>query len=323
MASPLQSPSLLQRFEGALLGGAIADALGGRFEARPADSIRSQYPTPLALVENTTGELWYTDDTQMTLGVAECLIECGRIDEPTLCRRFVANYVPSRGYGRGTRVIIEAMEDQGDYQAVATSYFPDGSFGNGAAMRVAPVGLFFHDHPERLLEAARLSALPTHSHPLAIDSARLQALAVALALQASPAEPFDRAAFFAPLLAACQTPEFRERLQAAAQMESPDQLAALGNGIQAIESVPTAIAAFALHPRSYVETIGAAILLGGDTDTIAGMAGAISGAHLGMQAIPPALLARLENSPQGRTYLHQLAQKLADARPAAPLAPPP
>ncbi len=181
MASPLQSPSLLQRFEGALLGGAIADALGGRFEARPADSIRSQYPTPLALVENTTGELWYTDDTQMTLGVAECLIECGRIDEPTLCRRFVANYVPSRGYGRGTRVIIEAMEDQGDYQAVATSYFPDGSFGNGAAMRVAPVGLFFHDHPERLLEAARLSALPTHSHPLAIDSARLQALAVALA----------------------------------------------------------------------------------------------------------------------------------------------
>ena len=90
-------------------------------------------------------------------------IEKQEIEESSLCRAFVSNYVPSRGYGFGARRVLEAMEEGRDYRQVAESHFPGGSFGNGAAMRVAPVGLLFRDDPERLCQEARLSALPTHT----------------------------------------------------------------------------------------------------------------------------------------------------------------
>jgi len=87
----------------------------------------------------------------------------------------------------------------------------------------------------------------------------------------------------------------------------------LGNGIEALESVPTAIASLALTPDSYKDTIGNAIFLGGDTDTIAAMAGAISGALLGIEAIPEVLLDHLEASPKGRLYIMELADRLLAA----------
>jgi poly(ADP-ribose) glycohydrolase ARH3 len=88
------------RFSGCLLGLAIGDALGGRFEAQDAYWVRQRFPTCADLLAYPADELWYTDDTQMTIGVAEALVEPGRIVTEKLCACFVANYVPSRGYGR-------------------------------------------------------------------------------------------------------------------------------------------------------------------------------------------------------------------------------
>src|SRR5262249_13812050 len=107
--------TLAQRFEGCLLGLAIGDALGGKFEAQSADAIRARFPTSAALIAYPQEEIWYTDDTQMAIGVAEALIASGEIVEESLCRAFVANYVPSRGYGRGARVVLDAMEDGRDF----------------------------------------------------------------------------------------------------------------------------------------------------------------------------------------------------------------
>ena len=160
--TPAGDELLQGRFRGCLLGLAVGDALGGRFEARTAEHIREKVPTVAALVEYPQDELWYTDDTQMAIGVAEALLDHGQIVEEHLCRAFVANYVPSRGYGWGARAVLDAMEEGRDYRQVAAAHFPGGSYGNGAAMRVAPVGLLFRDHPELLWEQARLSALPTH-----------------------------------------------------------------------------------------------------------------------------------------------------------------
>lgn len=100
---------LQDRFRGCLLGLAVGDALGGLFEAQTSESITARFSTLSDLIDYPQEELWYTDDTQMMLGVAETLVSCAAIDESELCRAFVANYVPSRGYGRGTRVVIEAM----------------------------------------------------------------------------------------------------------------------------------------------------------------------------------------------------------------------
>jgi len=299
--------TLKDRFEGCLFGLAVGDALGGKFEAQSADAIRARFPTAGSLIAYPQEEIWYTDDTQMAIGVAEALVERGEIVEEVLCRAFVANYLPSRGYGRGARAVLDAMEDGQDYRQVAERHFPGGSFGNGAAMRVAPVGLAFRDDRKRLWEQARLSALPTHVHPLGIEGAQLLALAVALA---SGMERFDRPAFFVGLLAACESAEYRAKIEAAEQVNCPDGLAGLGNRIEALHSVPTAIASFALTPESFEATIGNVIFLGGDTDTLAAMAGALSGAYLGASRLPGRLVGLLESSPKGRTYIQQLAGRL-------------
>jgi poly(ADP-ribose) glycohydrolase ARH3 len=299
--------TLRDRFEGCLLGLAIGDALGGRFEAQSAEAIRARFPSVASLMAYPQDEIWYTDDTQMAIGLAEALVERGEVIEESLCRAFVANYTPSRGYGRGARMVLDAMEEGRDYRSVAENYFPGGSYGNGAAMRVAPVGLLFRDDHAKLWEQARLSALPTHTHPLGIEGAQLLALAVALC---SAAERFDRDAFFARLLNACESAEYRGKITEAARVRNPDDLAALDNRIEALHSAPTAIASFALTPDCFESTIGNVILLGGDTDTLAAMAGALSGAYLGASRLPARLVGLLETSPKGRGYIRQLAGRL-------------
>ncbi|MHC5542714.1 ADP-ribosylglycohydrolase family protein, partial [Singulisphaera rosea] len=94
------------------------------------------------------------------------------------------------------------------------------------------------------------------------------------------------------------------------RVETPKQLARLGNGIEAHRSVPTAIASFALTPDSFEETIGHVILLGGDTDTLAAMAGALAGSYLGVERIPSRLVDLLEDSPKGKGYLKGLSEQL-------------
>jgi poly(ADP-ribose) glycohydrolase ARH3 len=282
--------------------------LGARFEGQSPDWIASRFPTRQALIEHPPGdELWYTDDTQMTIGVAETLAEQGEILEDRLCQAFVSNYVPSRGYGRGTRVVIEAIEDGRDYRRVAESYFQGGSYGNGAAMRVAPVGLVFRDDLRKTRDQARTSAVPTHTHPLGIEGAQLLAVAVALA---SHAEAADLEKFFSPLLDSCNTREFRAKMTLASRVGTVADLAAIGNGIEATESVPTAIACFTLTPERYEDVIANAIFLGGDTDTIAAMAGALAGCYNGLAGIPAHLVAILEDHQKGRSYLQQLATRL-------------
>jgi len=100
---------LKDRFEGCLLGLAIGDALGGLFEAQDAAAIRARFRTAEQLIAYPQEEIWYTDDTQMAIGVAETLATHGQIVEGPLCQAFVSNYVPSRGYGRGARAVLEAM----------------------------------------------------------------------------------------------------------------------------------------------------------------------------------------------------------------------
>jgi poly(ADP-ribose) glycohydrolase ARH3 len=312
----MASTNLNDRFTGCLLGLAVGDALGGCFEGQTAEFIAGRYPTPQAFVATPPKErLYYTDDTQMAIGVAEALVADGEIVETTLCRCFAANYVPSRGYGWGARMVLEAMEEGRDYRTVAASHFPGGSFGNGAAMRVAPVGLAFHKDLSSVQEQARRSALPTHQHPHGIEGAELLAIAVAWCVGATA---FDRAGLFTELLVRCRSSEFNAKLNRASALTDSGQVRMLGNGIQALESVVTAIACFASAPDDYTTAIGRAILLGGDTDTIAAMTGALSGAFLGIGAIPARLLDRLENEPRskGRSYLEGLAMHLAERKSA-------
>ena len=305
------TPSTLEeRFQGCLLGLAVGDATGAPYEGLPGDMIFQMGPAQ-KIVETPPDEVrQYTDDTQMAIGVAETLVECGEIREGVLCSAFARNYDPARGYGQGARRVIEAMISGGDWRSLARSLFPGGSLGNGAAMRVAPVGLMFRDDLDRVAEQAELSALPTHVHPIAIDGARLTALAVALATRDTP---FNRRDFLGELEKRAVTEEFQWQLSIAAQLKPGDSLTGFGNSLEAHRSVVTAISCFAGSPNDYSGAISRAIGQGDDTDTLAAMAGAISGARLGVNAIPPHLVESLENGSKGRDYILSLAKRLYKA----------
>ncbi|HET6250035.1 MAG TPA: ADP-ribosylglycohydrolase family protein [Tepidisphaeraceae bacterium] len=303
------SPSRIARFRGCLLGLAVGDALGAPFEGMPADAIYYSFGFGEKIVARPPLDaLTYTDDTQMMIGVAEAILAEGRVDEDALALAFGENFEIGRGYGQGARRIIERIIAGGDWRELSRTIFPDGSLGNGAAMRAAPVGLFFHHDLDRAWDEAARSATPTHTHPVGIEGAQLIALSVALVCRD---EPFDRGAFYGELLRRAKTREFQEQLKFAAGLGQADSLSRFGNSLEAHRSVVTAIACFSESHDDYAKAIGRAISLGGDTDTLAAMAGAISGAHLGIDAVPKHLLNMLENGDKGRDYIERLADNLA------------
>lgn len=311
MASPA-SPSMLNCFRGCLLGLAVGDATGAPYEGLDAGMLHQMF----GLMQNVIaappdGTLFYTDDTQMMIGVAEVLLAKGYIEEDALVAAFAENFEADRGYGAGAAQILQTALVGGDWRHLSQTQFPGGSLGNGAAMRVAPVGLLFHDDLDRVADEAARSARPTHLHPVGIDAARLVALAVALALRGR-GRPFDRATFLGELESRAETDELRRQLSDARAMAPDDPVSRFGNGIRADRSVITAIACFAADPDDYAAVLAHAIGLGGDTDTIAAMAGAVSGARLGIAAVPRHLLDALEDGPKGREYIGQLAIRLHD-----------
>ncbi|MBW3591836.1 MAG: ADP-ribosylglycohydrolase family protein [Actinobacteria bacterium] len=247
---------LRSRFRGALVGAAVGDALGAPFEG---------YPHPLGIgqfddVATEPSALRYTDDTALTHALAESLIECGSLDLDHLAGRFAHtfNKDPHRGYGAGAARLLERVGAGEDWRTLAPNQFGDkGSFGNGAAMRVAPVALIAYPAVNRAVSMGRSSATVTHTHPEAVDAAGVQAAAVALAV--AHLKPSSTASEVA---------------------------ATTGTGIKAVEAVPAALAAVLLNMTSFSATIQFAVNLGGDTDTIASMAGAVAGARLGEEAIP-------------------------------------
>ncbi len=303
------------QFAGCLFGLAVGDALGAPVEGLGGDLIRSMGPAGELVKNPSGGTLYYTDDTQMTIGVAETLVECGEIREEELCAAFAENYDPARGYGQGARRVIEAMATGDDWRELAGSLFPGGSYGNGAAMRVAPVGLLFCDDLQRVATEAERSSMPTHVHPLGVDGARLIAIAVALAMRGGH---FNREEFLTELLGWAQTEEFKWQLGTARELDPWDSLISFGNSLEAHRSVVTAIACFTSSPDNYLDVISRAIGQGNDTDTLAAMAGAISGARLGISGIPAHLIESLEEQQKGRSYLAELAKKLHQRYAARP-----
>jgi poly(ADP-ribose) glycohydrolase ARH3 len=181
-------------------------------------------------------------------------------------------------------------------------------------MRIAPLGLFFHDSPD-LYEQARISASVTHAHPIGVDGAAVLAWAVAQAVKLDPQEPFPFELFSQGLVDFAQTPEIRDKMVQVSTLiakdVSPlDAARRLGRSVAVHESMPFAVYSFLRHPQSFEECLFCAILHGGDRDTLGAMACAVSGAYLGVEAIPPAWREKIEN----RQHIEGLAVKLVETK---------
>lgn len=307
MANSLSPESgLLQsRFRGCLLGLAVGDAIGAPFEGSWFSSIDQ-----VRVSAGGSSLLRYTDDTHMAIGITESLIDYRGFDGTGMAEIFVKNYEqePWRGYGPGPPRIFNKIRAGSPWDRAAEDIYPGGSYGNGSAMRVAPLALFFYHDRDKLISTTRLQSRITHTHPLGIEGAILQALAVALAAgddsTLSARDILDQLKTYTTEEVYLQKLTETEALLNTANVK--DIARRLGNGIEAFNSVPTAICCALRHPDSFEEAVLEAVSLGGDADTIACMAGAISGARLGIESIPEEWIAKLENS----EYLQKLALDL-------------
>ena len=164
---------LKSRFTGCLLGSALGDALGASFEGMPPEEYSYSCEEPLV----------YTDDTEMMLNLTESITSSGDLVPEEIARSFVQGLNPWRGYGPGTLEVLSLIKRGIPFEEASRMVFPEGSLGNGAAMRVAPVGLIFWWDKDRLLKAAAKASIPTHVHPLGIEGARVMAYAIGLILR--------------------------------------------------------------------------------------------------------------------------------------------
>lgn len=298
------------RFRGALVGVAVGDALGAPFEGQRG-------PISLQEIDRVadTSSAWrITDDTVMTIGLAESLLFRRGLDQDHLAGTFAAVYArdPFRGYGAGVASLLQRIAGGEDWRTAAPAQFQgQGSFGNGAAMRVASIGLYAAGDPGHAARLARRSASVTHTHPLGVAGAAAQAAAIATLVD----QPYGRVVHVPQLVATlCNVapePELCAALELAAEV-APNATASqiaqvLGTGVAAVQAVPAALCAFLGHQDSFAEAVRFAISLGGDTDTIASMAGALAGAHLGYDAIPDGWIQRTERAPK----LREIADRFA------------
>jgi poly(ADP-ribose) glycohydrolase ARH3 len=295
-----------------MIGSALGDAIGEL-------AFRFHEKERLCDMIDQIEKLVYTDDTAMAVGLAVSMIQKKGIDQQHLGETFSQNFFqePWRGYASGPPTIFSIVRDTGiTYVQAAKSLFGGrGSMGNGGAMRIVPVGLFYHDSGN-LYEIASASAEVTHAHPVGKDGAAVEAWAIAHAVKLEAGRPFPLETFIQGLISFARTLEIQDKMkliQTLLNKDMPPNIAAatLGRSVVVDESMPFAIYSFLRHPRSFEDCLFCAILNGGDRDTLGAMACAISGAYLGIDAIPASWRDKLEN----RTTIENLASCLAYNKP--------
>jgi len=311
---PLSHDILRDKFRGAMLGCFLGDAFGSGFEGMDPD--RAMFHMDILSKKFARK---YTDDTDMTLALAESIIQCGEIDPEDIAKQFSLHCDLNRGYAIGTIRALQALRAGLKWDEVARIVFENGSFGNGAAMRVSPVGLFSHHDLDSLKELAVKQASVTHVHPLGQWGAVMQACSVALAVMQGPKERFTKEQtvislreilWGGPLEYIRALNKMEEMLSQGRKLQAHEVVRSLGNGVEAHFSVPSACYIAINYSPDFCDAIRAAISLGGDTDTIAGMVGAVVGAHVGEKGLPAEWTEQLENGPRGRSFARSLADRL-------------
>lgn len=277
---------------GALLGSAIGDALGAPFEFKPGKQYSLHFPEP---VLGGTGEMvgggsfgWapgeFTDDTQMAIALAESLVHCGGYEPAEVFLRFRAWAVSAADIGNTTRAALR-HKDHNDAAESAHHATGGRSASNGCVMRIAPVGV----HGVTLgmdgtVALAASQARLTHFDPAAAAGAAIVAEIIRRVILTGDFEGVA-AAVVSELSG---HPELGPAVSAYAALVAddfdPHAFEGPGNGsvwttvAQALWAVRTT--------RSFHDAMVAVIDLGGDTDTVAAVAGAVAGALYGLQGIP-------------------------------------
>ncbi|MGF1428101.1 ADP-ribosylglycohydrolase family protein [Kitasatospora sp. LaBMicrA B282] len=299
MSAPLSAPvAALDSLQGLTLG----DAFGDRwFPLKPDEAelelaARAVRPAPWG----------WTDDSAMALVLTYHLAEYGEVRQDALAREFAAAYTadPGRKYGPSMHRVLREIEEGRDWRAITSAAFGgQGSHGNGAAMRVAPLGAHFAADLAAVADQAHRSTLVTHFHPEAAAGALAVALAAALAARSRGSAAPTRAELLTEVAALLPDSDVRSGLRVAARLPVTASVrhaaVVLGSGLQlsAQDTVPFALWAAAGHlddlPAALWTTLGG----WGDMDTTCAIAGGVVAARTGVAGVPAQWLAAREALP--------------------------
>lgn len=273
-----------------LEGLSVGDAFGEIFFFRSP----SQHDLP-------DGPWQWTDDTHMALSIVEVLKNHGRIDQDALASAFAERFMqePWRGYAGGAKRLLTRIAVGDDWHMIAPLLFGGGSYGNGGAMRAAPIGGFFCGDPERAAGEARLSAMITHAHPEGQAGAMAVAAAAAIACRSDRPSGRD---FLREIIDFVPEGLTRKGIETALHIPGEDlssAVATLGTGsyVSAQDTVPFCLWSASNHLDNFKEAMWWTVSGLGDRDTTCAIVGGI--VALSSRGAPPEWVRKREPLPDG------------------------
>lgn len=309
------------RFVGCLLAGAVGDALGAGCEMLPADSIHKHYGEVRTYIREADQIFsaqrkrpygHYTDDTEALLSVAQALIaDQGKVRVETMAQTLVQGYHEFRGYSPYTSEVVQALKAGMDPHTVSRVIVPpddwknalafQGDPDNGAAMRIAPLGLLASqvEDYELFYAAVQRAVLVTHFNAEAVDAAWIMAWLVSRLVAVRG--DVDARRLVNDAIGLCHTSELQTKLQFV--VRSYDQGEPLVDVLDAVmgfdavrgdEAMAVVAAIFLWLQATPEEAVLTAVNLGGDCDTTAGMVGGLMGALHGTHWLPRPWIQDLE-----------------------------
>lgn len=315
---------MLEESQGAMVGTFVGDALGMPVEGWPPQRIEAVHGVVDAMLEARLGAGTYTGDTQLMIAVGEAVRDAGGVDPQAIAEAIRAHHDPDRGYGRGTTQVLDLWRQGVPVDQASRRVYDGGSYGNGGAMRVASVAVAYHRDVDALREAVRVATEVTHAHPIGVTGAQLVARAIVEAMRAEPDE-LEVDAFLEACLDGVDRSldldgRWLDRMRTVRDLlrRDPDRATIvdeLGNRSLVHRSVPTAIHQALAHREDLADAVSSAVGLGGDTDTIGAMTGAIAGGLHGVDAVPDDWWDALETGTWGRDTVVELAADLHELDP--------
>ncbi|MFI6377013.1 ADP-ribosylglycohydrolase family protein [Streptomyces sp. NPDC050546] len=274
----------LDRALASLRGLSVGDALGSQY------FVPVNYPL-LKRREVPSGLWQWTDDTEMAGSVVAVLAAHHRVDQDALARSFAEHHDFDRGYGPAVNRLLRLVREGGDWRELAAALFNgQGSWGNGAAMRIAPLGAWYAGDPEQATHQAEISAYTTHQHREAVVGA--MAVAAAASFAADPGGPPGAEALLDGVIDLVPKSAVGAGLRRARDMldyGNPATVAAVlgcGRRTTAHDTVPFALWSAARSLGDYEQAFWTTAQVGGDVDTTCAIVGGVIAA--GKAGAPPA-----------------------------------
>ena len=288
----------LARARLSLDGLSLGDSLGGFFELyHPIEMV-----SIVRAKELPTSEWIFTDDTNMALSIYEILRRYGEINQDELAKSFVDHFDYYRGYAFGMLKFADLVQNGSYWRDINTRIFNGGSFGNGGAMRIAPLGAYFADDLAKVVSEAQKATEITHAHPEGIAGGIAVAIATAIAWQHRE-KPLSRADFIEQILPHIPQSDVRQNCLTAQALPSglsiDEVILKIGNGsrITAQDSVPYVLYCAGENLHDFENAFWLTASGGGDVDTTCAMVCGIVAVSVGEDKLPTEWFNRREPLP--------------------------